>query len=345
MITKKPLNINDNEVYDGMSRAERPLSEPTTMSYSLQRIRLAEISRNLVDRTPLTMAHVGGASLDVIMDIDTELQMLINDIPPFFSMSEARLVETYNLSPTRAADIRHQGHTIYFLIYTQRCRLHLPYLTRGFVDAAYSPSREMCVKSARLIIQSQSKLENSSIAIRFGFSGLVVGVFMASIVLLMDLCVNKSPSQHERQRAEVAEAFRVLENAKNESKTTAKFVDSLMHILRKHKVPPPQIASTQWLRPGSSIEQPQTPFGGELAIKPYSTQSRSETNGASLWGCSSGVAGANNNNDVNMATDESFNDEDLSLYLNELTQSFEQGNDVVNFDWENIFSGFESSIV
>ncbi|CAI6084367.1 unnamed protein product [Clonostachys chloroleuca] len=56
MITKKPLNINDEEVLDGMSLHERPLSLPTSMSYTLQMIRLAELSRNIVDRSPLMMA-------------------------------------------------------------------------------------------------------------------------------------------------------------------------------------------------------------------------------------------------------------------------------------------------
>ena len=43
MVVKKPLNINDEELSDGMSRIEQPLSLPTAMSYSLQKIRVAEM--------------------------------------------------------------------------------------------------------------------------------------------------------------------------------------------------------------------------------------------------------------------------------------------------------------
>jgi hypothetical protein len=56
MITKKPLNINNHEIFDGMSHDERPLSQPTSMSFSMQKFRLAEISRKTVDRSPLAIA-------------------------------------------------------------------------------------------------------------------------------------------------------------------------------------------------------------------------------------------------------------------------------------------------
>jgi hypothetical protein len=87
MVVKKPLNLNDEDLVGGISQAQKPLSWPTMMSYPLQRIRIAEIMRSLMDRNPLIMSHTGGMSHDAIMDIDTELQLLINDIPPFFSMT------------------------------------------------------------------------------------------------------------------------------------------------------------------------------------------------------------------------------------------------------------------
>lgn len=331
MITKKPLNINDEEIFDGMTRVERPSSRPTTMSYSLLRIRLAEISRNLVDRAPLAMVHHGGLSRDDVMDIDTELQMLINDAPPFFSMSQAKLIEAYDLSLAQARDIFHQGYTFYFLLYAQRCKLHLPYFTRGFVDATYSSSRELCIRSARLIIQCESRMGVSGVctAIRFKLSSLLLGAFMASIVLLMDLCLTKSSQRHEKQREEVAEAFRILEDAKKESETAAKFVDSWNYILRKHQVPPPKPVLTQ---------QFPTPSGEDPVCDIPVVRAHSESLQPPPCGASSNTLGVNSNADGLPDT------EDLSSYFNELAQSFEQGNDVGNFDWDNIFSDLDSFI-
>ncbi|KAL9109984.1 MAG: hypothetical protein Q9227_005507 [Pyrenula ochraceoflavens] len=347
MITKKPLNINDEEIFDGMSRAERPLSHPTTMSYSLLRIRLAEISRSIVDRAPLAMAQLGGPSREDVLDIDTELQMLINDIPQFFSMSKTQLVEAYGLSPTRAADIIHQGYSFQFILHSQRCKLHLPYFTRGFVDTTYSSSREMCVKSARLIIRSHSDLENSGtgVAARFQLSGFVVGVFMASIVLLMDLCINKSSLQHQEQRSEVAEAFRMLEEAKNESETIARFVDSMTQILWKHKVPPPKVASTAKPQLERSGTQTLQASGGEIGVDTQGAHLLDSSTEGRLGTSVTGVSAPNAAMTTDPTTDSLVSNEDLASHFTELAQGLEQGYDVGEYDWNNIFSGLESSFI
>ncbi|KAL9085500.1 MAG: hypothetical protein Q9165_007545 [Trypethelium subeluteriae] len=346
MITRKPLHINDEEVFDGMSRIEQPLSQPTRMSYSLHRIRLAEISRNIVDRTPLTMTQLGGPSRDDVMDIDTELQMLINDMPPFFSMSEAKLTETYEISPTYAADIVLQGHTLYFLLHAQRCKLHLPYLTRGFVDTTYSSLREICVKSARLSIQSQSYLMNCGIGptSRLNCAGLLVGVFMASIVLLMDLCINRSPL-HDSQRGEVAEAFRILEQGKHESATTSKFVDSLMHILRKHKVTPPKSTPVQQLRVESDKRQLSTTSDDQGLIDTTTSQAYGAVTRGLPYSTSSDACKIDEIDGTDMLPNESLGGDDMSSYFGELAQSFENGDEFGNFDWNNIFSGLDSSLI
>jgi len=347
MIVKKPLNVNDEDLIDGMSGIEQPLSQPTAMSYSLQRIRLAEISRRFADRTPLIMAHADGPSYDVVMDIDTELQLLINDIPPFFSLSIADLIKTYPLDPSRAASIAHQGYMLYSLLYAQRCSLHFPYFSRGFVDSAYASSREICLQSARLVIQTELQLENSGFrtVTRYKFLGLLVAVFMASIVLLMDLCQNKSSPQQERQRGEIAGALRILEEARHESETAVKFLDSLMHILRKHKVSPSKPAGHQPLKPGIGSGQVSTAPGGAVVYNAATTQPYSDLAVVPLPLDSSSVLGSSESRILNVAGDRFANGEDLSLYFNELAQSFEQGIDVGSFDWNNIFSGLDSSFI
>jgi hypothetical protein len=338
MMTNKPLNINDEDIFDGMSRVEQPLSQPTVMSYLLQRIRLAEISRSIVDRTPLIMANLEGPSRDEIMDMDTELQMLINDVPPFFSMSKAKLVETYKLDPAQAANILHQGFIVYFFLYAKRSKLHLPYFTRGYFDTSYSSSREICVKSARLMIQSELRLEKSGLptATRYKFVWLLLGVFIASIVLLIDISINKTSPNHDKQRQEVSEAFRMLEQAKQESEIVAEFVDSLMHLLRKHKIPSPRHSATQQIQTAST----EIIASSAPTFQEYSKSAPENSSGDSF---SSIVA--SDNGDLNMTSDGPFLVEDLSTYFNDLAQSFEQGIDAGNFDLNNIFSGLGSSFI
>ena len=73
MITEMTLNINHEAVFDGVGRRRSPLSQPMKRSNTIQRIQLAEISRDMVDQSPIAMAHIGSLSYDVIMSIDTEL--------------------------------------------------------------------------------------------------------------------------------------------------------------------------------------------------------------------------------------------------------------------------------
>ena len=66
MVVKKPLNLNDEDLVDGMSQDQKPLSCPTVMSYPLQRIRIAEIMRRWIDRNALTMSYAEGLNHDSI---------------------------------------------------------------------------------------------------------------------------------------------------------------------------------------------------------------------------------------------------------------------------------------
>jgi hypothetical protein len=49
MTVNKPQHVNDLDLLLDAPCPSRPISEPTDMSYFLQRIRLAEISRNITD--------------------------------------------------------------------------------------------------------------------------------------------------------------------------------------------------------------------------------------------------------------------------------------------------------
>jgi hypothetical protein len=346
MATKKPLNINDEDVVDGMRRIEQPLSQPTSMSYSLQRIRLAEISRGIVDRTPV-MGYEGegfiyGPSHEVVMDVDTELLSLLNDyIPPFFSMPVAEIVETYGLDPSQAARITQQGYMARSLVYAQRCKLHFPFYSRGFTDPTYALSRDICLQSARLIIQTESKPEYAGLkhALRYKFIGLLMSVFMAILVLLMDLCHNKSSSNREIHRGELVDALGILSDARHESTVAAKFLESLMLVLKKHKVCSVKKGEKLLtaLRTGGLRPCPNNTTGtetvSELAPAPVP-----------IALIAVDLLGSNEASGMNDLADDTFaNGDDLSSYFSDLAQSFEQGVDVGSFDWNSILAGLDPS--
>jgi hypothetical protein len=344
MATKKPLNINDEDLVDGMCRIEQPLSQPTSMSYLLQRIRLAEISRSIVDRTPLlgyNEGYVCGPSHEIVMDVDTALLSLLQEyIPPFFSMPTTLIVENYGLDQSRASKIAQQGYMARSLIYAQRCKLHFPFYSRGFTDPTYALSRDICLQSARLIIQNESQLEYTGLKymLRYKFIGLLMSVFMASLVLLMDLCHNKSASCREIQRGELVDALNILDEARHESTVAAEFLDSLMVVLRKHKVSAPIQNGEKFVtasRAGAS---------GASMSNTTGTQPASELDptAAPIAPISADALGSTEVNDIDdLAADTFANSEDLSSYFHELAQGFEQGLDVGSYDWNSILSGLD----
>ncbi|KAI9695315.1 MAG: hypothetical protein M1820_008722 [Bogoriella megaspora] len=346
MMVRKPLNIDDEELMDGMDLTERPLSEPTAMSYLLQRIRLGEISRAIIDRTPIMMGECGGPSHHVVMNVDTDLQSLLNEIPPFFSMSAEEIINTYHFDALRAAKIVGQGHMIYTTIYAQRCKLHFPYFSRGYVDSTYASSRDICLSTARRIIQSEVQLSNSKSCQRsYKLLGLLLGIFMASIVLSTDLCHNTSSLQSEEQRGEIADAFQILEDARHESITAAKFLDSLMPILRKHKVALPSHSKRQVPDKGASEMQLSTESRGSATRHASTAQQSIDYDEDTLYMPCNSAFGGNTAETVDTADVIYPAGDDLSPYFHELAQSFEQGIDGGSFDWNSIFSGLESSFV
>jgi hypothetical protein len=58
---------------------------------------------------------------------------------------------------------------------------------------------------------------------------------MAIIVFVLDVCLYKGEGQEEERKREAAGACSILQKAKSDSSIAAKFLQSFMHVIRKHK--------------------------------------------------------------------------------------------------------------
>lgn len=263
------------------------------------------------------------------MEIDTELQLFINDIPSFFSMATTELEATYQLSPLRAKSIVQQGFCLYSLTWSQRCRLHIPYFSRGFIELEYAASRDICLHSARQIIKTEILLSDSGLigATRYKLLGLLTSVFMASVVIiLMDINHNKSTAQRGIFSGEILDAIRILEHARHESETAAKFLESLMCIMNKQNV----------RKPVAQVKSGETGGDGPRVYDATDTQPAVG---------SLSYMGSNNLDDMNIVHERPENGDHISTYFNGLAQSFEQGVDVGSLDWDSMLTELERSIV
>ncbi|KAF2658465.1 hypothetical protein K491DRAFT_676493 [Lophiostoma macrostomum CBS 122681] len=342
MMTNEPLNLDDEDLVDGMPLVGRPLSQPTSMSYSLYRIKLATISRHIVDRTPILAVYGGAPSYDVVMDIDTELKQLLDETPPYFNMSTPEIVKTYLLSRSKAASISMQALFFNSIVHGSRCKLHLPFFSRGFKDPEYAASRDICIESARRIIQSEKGVGKTyfcSLTPRglpvLNPMGLIKSVFMACIVLLMDLCQSQTgPEQYRRRKQwpELLDAFRLLRNARSESDLAAEFLDSMEQVLHRHGLSIPRSCYTQDALPDALPEVP--------------PPEHNAPNPTAMEGVTTGVYNdfsvmTTPSNCPNMANN-GFLPQPSEPQTDDFAQMLGQSIGLGNIDWDDIFIGLDN---
>ncbi|KAH8662619.1 hypothetical protein BX600DRAFT_437991 [Xylariales sp. PMI_506] len=238
MVVKKPRNINDVDLIDNKPQIEFPVSQPTEMTYFLLRIRMAEISRNIVDHSPMTGSRPSELdSYARIAAIDVDLDQLIHDIPPFLRLDS---YSSENGPSLKTSNLLIQAYFLNSLIYMQRCKLHLAKLVSGPSEGSveYATSREVCLTAARKIIRAELQIERAQhffTQIRFRMPTTLYGLFMASIVLLMEVCVKSTSSRSDEvNRSQVAEALRIIERARDHSGAAANFHASLTQILDRY---------------------------------------------------------------------------------------------------------------
>tara|TARA_R110002003_G_scaffold502_7_gene20099 strand:- start:103 stop:1101 length:999 start_codon:yes stop_codon:yes gene_type:complete len=237
MSVHKPRNINDIDLRHGEVPASRPLSDPTDMSYFLQRIHLAEISRSIVDHNLMAVTSPGRPHYHAhVMAMDAELEHMMHNIPPFFRL------ETYAHDAQRyqTSSIFLQAYMLNSLMHSQRCKLHLAYLTSGpNNNPTYTSSRDACLKSARYVIRAETQLLASNhafVQIRLRVAAILYGVFIASIVLLMDACLHRPDAvQDEVQHGDLGAALRIIGDMTTYSMAAATLHESLMQIVARYR--------------------------------------------------------------------------------------------------------------
>lgn len=243
-----PRNVDDVDLVHEDPPVDLPLSEPTTMSYYIQRIKLAHICREVVDAMPLSSLDLSTIDYQQVIALDAKFEAFFDGVPDFFKTDESHRIASQSVM-RRYPHMRVQRYALGMISHTRRCKLHQPFLIRRSLDGRYDYSREISLKSARNVILMKRLVDKeygSVLAANLKLTGIVYHIFMAIIVLVMDLCFNKSHGDDNVRKAEVMDAFKILEEAKSQSRMAKEFLDSLMDILRKYKVrlhhPPESLA-------------------------------------------------------------------------------------------------------
>ncbi|CAK7224648.1 hypothetical protein SBRCBS47491_005621 [Sporothrix bragantina] len=371
MRVNEPCNIDDENLTPSMQNPAvgKPLDTPTDMSYYLQRVRLARVARGIVDRMPMVSGtqFVGGgqstaasttvSARDLLAtyrqaatESDADLEAMLHNLPVFLRL------ETYlNRDETINANTSSffiQAFMLHSLIHTQRCKLHLSYLTswrrqtetigrhqpmmsQPSVSGPSTTSRAICIESARQIIHAETQLRRQASQHPFvqnRLSCVLYGVFLATIVLLIDLCAadNRDGDGEDdtAQKQDALAALQIVADARPHSPAASELYTSLTQLLAKHR---PQLCEQGFLQGTMEIEPSSTTTA--VARPPEEAMQPILSTAAGLESDSFGV------HDTPMA---SFND---SLYGNPLALSFDGLDDLVNFQWDDLLAGVDTSML
>ncbi|KAJ5219691.1 hypothetical protein N7468_008895 [Penicillium chermesinum] len=229
----RPLNIEDEDL---ATEVAAPLSTPTCMSYTLCRLRLSEICRQIIDE--LAPYHLDGreAPYEVILDLDHRLRDAYAEVPSFFrfdTVSKRQHAALYLSRPSFAWQkcFIEQGWQ------TRLCRLHRQWFIRGAKDPRYSYSHVVALQSARTVIEVKRVMDEEAplfVPTSSFFWTVMHHVFIASVILLMDVCFNWDDVLAERRKQEVWDACRMMRRAQQVSSVARQGISDMMAVMRKY---------------------------------------------------------------------------------------------------------------
>lgn len=234
MAVHKPQNIDDEDCIDGEEIVGRPMDQPTCMSYFLERIRFAEIFRASLESAQFAALSPDTITFKLVQELEARMSRFWDDAPDFLCFNPGLSVIDRNASKTTI-----QGYILNLFVHGQRCRVHLPYLARGQAGPTYTTSRAACVESARLIIRMEMQLEEEEHAFastRLRMSIVLHHIFLAFLVLLLDICLDTNGPRQISKSPEATVAWRILQDAKAQSQQASTLVEPLGRVMRKHDV-------------------------------------------------------------------------------------------------------------
>ncbi|KAJ9617102.1 hypothetical protein H2200_000823 [Cladophialophora chaetospira] len=249
MVVNIPRNVDDRDLIYTNPPLDRPLSEPTAMSYDIQRLKLGDLCRAMVDLIPLSVTDTSSVDYQQVIALDHRFDVFLQELPSFLRNDEQSIQQSEQVV-ARYPQMRIQRQMLSMLSKTKRCKLHQPFLIRGSVERGYSYSRTMSLKAARAVLEERRSIEpfdtNRNPVDRYKLSTYVTyHTFMATIVLVMDLCFNNNSSSNNNvdhddetrvTKAEVMEACRNLHQDRSGPGLGTAYLASLMEVLRKYKV-------------------------------------------------------------------------------------------------------------
>lgn len=227
------------------------------MSFFLERLKLAETCRCIVDTISAEQLTGTEVEYSKVLDLDRKIQDTQAQSPDFLRLdpsSRRRYAALYKDHPT----IAWQGCILQQAWYSRLCRLHRPFFIRGARDPTYSYSYMTGLSAARKVLEIKRLMDEEEP--RFSPSSSMIWsimhhVFMAAVMLLLDVCYNADDILADKRKEEVLDACRMLSKAQQSSALVKEGIDAMMGVLQGNynRIGNP-VSTTSGLVPGVRVD-------------------------------------------------------------------------------------------
>ncbi|KAB8269319.1 hypothetical protein BDV30DRAFT_229926 [Aspergillus minisclerotigenes] len=241
MMVNYPTNTDDEFITPTGILQDRPLSQPSSLSAFIYRVKLATLCREVVDAMPSIWLEAQEPDYETILALDGKFQNFLSELPTFFKLDPDSIEQSKKICEERPY-IPVQRISLHFSLHARLCRLHRPYHLEAVTNPKYSYSQRVCIQSAQNVLELRRLMDDAGARI-----GLKPGRFwttnqhayLAALILATDVSFNPDAPDAEARKAKVLAAYETLEKSKEESsilvETIQKNMQTLMSTLHRQR--------------------------------------------------------------------------------------------------------------
>lgn len=276
MAVKYPLNIDDADIRaDGRSPNSLPEDQPTSMSFFIQRIKLAELCRDMVDSMQNVHQRTDIPDHEQIRQIVGWFNSFERNLPWFFQMDEENRNKTAVLAAHHPYIIR-QRHVLLFGLYSRLGRLLRPLLIRGGSHPSCSDLVNLGISCAEKLLNIRHTVEPEDLCPSFHSHSIDQHSFGALLLLTIDIMRDKDELRARDRRKNLIRECEMLRGKQRSlgepTKTMIRALDQLIGIIQKPRLSlPREFVDVNGNHPGPT--SPSTPYDSAgLPTQPFSSE-------------------------------------------------------------------------
>ncbi|KAB8275142.1 hypothetical protein BDV30DRAFT_225208 [Aspergillus minisclerotigenes] len=276
MAVKYPLNIDDADIRaDGPSPNSLPEDQPTSMSFFIQRIKLAELCRDMVDSMQNVHQRTDIPDQEQIRQIVGWFNSFEGSLPWFFQMDEENINKTAVLVARRPYIIR-QRHVLLFGLYSRLGRLLRPLLIRGESHPSCSDLVNLGIDCAEKLLHIRHTVEPEDLCPSFHSHSIDQHSFGALLFLTIDIMRDKDELRARDRRKNLIRECVMLRGKQRflgePTKNMIRALDQLIGIIQKPCLSlPREFVDVNGNHPGPT--SPSTPYDSAgLPTQPFSSE-------------------------------------------------------------------------